>query len=365
MSTRVVIRHATERVRTPIGYGLVLLVVLAIAIFSPVSAAAHGTESERLPHSLSLEIAFPDDGLAESDQLCVALFAGVSSDLTAPSQSLCLKAGESTLLFEELTHGPYTVLLPAPGSVIADDRYQGQIIDTDIPDSPSQAAFGISATLKLTPQAAGTTGSVEVTIYGCPPGTDEGGDADSWQDKCSVVASDVPVSLSGIGSIEDTTAQAITGEEAEPGRARFTNLPAGAYEIEEILPVNVEEEPAVFVESSIDGSVTSLEPDDTLALRPAEIKSVNLYVVLEPDSEGDAPNADTPLDDATTGNPSVSDAPISPPGAGLGDTEVTSGVTSEADAAPPAEPSATAPVADAATEEPPAPVASPVAEETP
>ncbi len=367
MSTRVAIQHAKARGHPHRGYGLILLCALALVLLSPASVAAHGTESERLPHALNLTIAFPDDGLSGNDLLCVALFAGAAGDLTAPSQSLCLKAGETTLFFEGLTHGPYTVLIPAPGSEIDGDRYRGQVIDTEIPDSPSQDAFGIPVVLELSPAAAGTTGSVEITVFGCPPGTDEGGDAESWENKCHYLASEIPLSLSGVGSIDDTSADAVTGEEAEPGRAKFSNLPAGAYEIEGQLPVNVADEPVVFVESNIDSSVTALDPDDTLALRPAEIKSVNLFVVIEPKDAAStsAPDSTTPLDDPATGNPDAGDAPISPPAVGLSDPEVTSGLTPTAEPPAPAETAADAPVDETSAEAAVAPTASPTAEETP
>ena len=47
-------------------------------------------------------------------------------------------------------------------------------------------------------------------------------------------------------------------------------------------------EPALFVESSIDGSLGSLEPSDTLALRPTETVAVDVFLVLDEDDALDA-----------------------------------------------------------------------------
>ena len=51
------------------------------------------------------------------------------------------------------------------------------------------------------------------------------------------------------------------------------------------LPENVGSDPALFVESSIDGSLGSLEPSDTLALRPAETVAVDVFLVLDQQDE--------------------------------------------------------------------------------
>ncbi len=55
-----------------------------------------------------------------------------------------------------------------------------------------------------------------------------------------------------------------------------------------MLPENVGSEPALFVESSIDGSLGSLEPSDTLALRPTETVAVDVFLVLNQDEALDA-----------------------------------------------------------------------------
>jgi hypothetical protein len=190
-----------------------------------------------------------------------------------------------------------------------------------VPDEPDRSDYGLPVALKLAPEIAGTTGRVQVSVFGCPPGTDAGGDADGWLNQCDALANDVPVSLSGIGSIEDTTGLAVTGREtAQPGRVEFANLPPGDYLLEEVLPADARGA-VVFVESSIDGSITPLDPDDpTLALRPAEVKSVAYFVVLdaaETDAPAEAAPADDPAlagaaDDGTFANPDITGGTTAP-----------------------------------------------------
>jgi hypothetical protein len=107
--------------------------------------------------------------------------------------------------------------------------------------------------------------------------------------ECQALAGGVPLSLSGTGSINDAAFQAITGLSGDgSGRVEFTDLPPGAYELGSELPENVGSEPALFVESSIDGSLGSLEPSDTLALRPTETVAVDVFLVLDEDDALDA-----------------------------------------------------------------------------
>lgn len=296
-------RHRREvRARWAGAPFVVACALVTVAALLPLVASAHGTPEAPAPHALSVALAFPDDGLRDGEELCVGLFAGGVDDPAAPDQRVCLGPGGTTVRFDGLDHGPYAVVLPAPGSTIADDRYQPTLAETEIPADLDQDAFVVDVALALAPEAAGTTGRVEINVFGCPPGTDGGDDAGEWSSECDTLIGDVPVSLSGIGSIDDTAPTGITALEGEAfGQAAFVDLPAGEYEIEEQLPVNVAEETAVFVSSSIDGGTTAtpIEPDEeTLALGPAEIKSVAYYVVLKPDEE-------SALDDATSANPDV------------------------------------------------------------
>ena len=306
------------RVLRALGPALLFVVSALLLALFPGRASAHGGPDEPLPHALDVGLTFPDDGLAAGELLCLALFAGHGGDFVSPVQSPCLGPGETRARFEGLTHGPYTLVVLAPGSAVAGNRYQGQVIATDVPDEPERAEYGLSVAVKLAPEFAGTTGRVQVSVFGCPPGTDAGGDATDWLSRCDVLANDVPVTLSGIGSIGDTADQAITGREmAQPGRVEFTNLPPGDYLLQGTLPPDAPTA-AVFVESSIDGSITPLDPNqETLALRPAEVKSVAYFVVLDPAQAAPLPPAAPAADpalagDGSSGNPDIAGGTTAP-----------------------------------------------------
>jgi hypothetical protein len=204
------------------------------------------------------------------------------------------------------------VLLPGPGSDLTAPRYQGQLVATTIPDDDRLDAFGIDVSVGLAPEFAGTTGRVHVSVFGCPEGTDAGANRDEWATECQALAGGVPLSLSGTGSIHDAAFQAITGVSGNnSGRVEFTDLPPGAYELGSELPENVGSDPALFVESSIDGSLGSLEPSDTLALRPTETVAVDVFLVLDEDKTVDASDLVGVTDLQITGgvSPDVADGP--------------------------------------------------------
>jgi hypothetical protein len=256
--------RAVERPRASRAIGrwpriVAIAAALLVAVWLPLGAAAQETDSAEKARTLGVNLAFPDSGLGEGEQLCVALFPGTSPDLTQPPLlSRCLDPGEEAVTFEGLRHGEYSVLLPGPGSELAAPRYQGQLVATSIPDDQRLESFGIDVNVGLAPEFAGTTGRVEVSVFGCPAGTNAGSDEDSWAAECQALAGGIPLTLSGTGSIEDAAFQAITGVSGNSsGRVEFTNLPAGAYELGGDLPENVTDAPALFIESSIDGSLGS------------------------------------------------------------------------------------------------------------
>ena len=261
-----------------------MLSALLVALWLPSGVMAQESDAAKA-HSLGVNVLFPDDGLVDGEQLCLALFPSTDPDLTKPPLlSRCLDPGSAAVSFEGLRSGQYSVLLPGPGSDLAAPRYQGQLVATTIPDDDRLDAFGIDVSVGLAPEFAGTTGRVHVSVFGCPAGTDAGADKDSWVTECQALAGGVPLSLSGTGSINDAAFQAITGLSGDgSGRVEFTDLPPGAYELGSELPENVGSEPALFVESSIDGSLGSLEPSDTLALRPTETVAVDVFLVLDED----------------------------------------------------------------------------------
>ncbi len=266
-----------------------IVAALLTGLWLPVGVAAQESETTTA-HSLGVNVLFPDDGLVEGEQLCLALFPSTDPDLTKPPLlSRCLDPGSAAVSFEGLRSGEYSVLLPGPGSDLAAPRYQGQLVATTIPDDDRLDAFGIDVSVGLAPEFAGTTGRVHVNVFGCPAGTDAGANRDEWATECQALAGGVPLSLSGTGSIHDAAFEAVTGVSGDnSGRVEFTDLPPGAYELGSELPENVGSDPALFIESSIDGSLGSLEPSDTLALRPTETVAVDVFLVLDEDQTVDA-----------------------------------------------------------------------------
>jgi hypothetical protein len=291
-----------------------IVAALLAALWLPFGVAAQESDTATA-HSLGVNVLFPDDGLAEGEQLCLALFPSTDPDLTKPPLlSRCLDPGSAAVSFEGLRSGQYSVLLPGPGSDLGEPRYQGQLVATTIPDDDRLDAFGIDVSVGLAPEFAGTTGQVHVSVFGCPAGTNAGANRDAWATECHALAGGVPLSLSGTGSIHDAAFQAVTGTSGDnSGRVEFTDLPPGAYQLGSDLPENVGSDPALFVESSIDGSLGSLEPSDTLALRPTETVAVDVYLVLDQDEAVDASDV-----------------------VGVTDPEITGGVSPDADAPDPA-----------------------------
>jgi hypothetical protein len=285
----------TPRSASWIRWSPLLAIVIAVAFV----ALQHGNALADEPassapdaHALSVTVDFPDGGIASDEQLCMAIFPGSATDLSKPPlQSRCLDSGQSTANFAGLPSGDYQVIVPGPGSVISSSRYQGQRVDTSIPDQPDLNSFGIDVKLSLLPALQGVTGNVQVNVYGCPPGTNGGGDANAWASECNAVAGGIPVSLSGVGTIGDTSVEAVTGEAGpSTGKVEFTNLPAGAYQIDGKLPSNVSS-PALFLESSIDGSLGQIDPQKPVSVRPAETVAVNVYLVLDGSDQAAAPDA--------------------------------------------------------------------------
>ena len=267
-----------------------IIAVLLLAFSLPLGVAAQESSDGEKARSLGVNLLFPDDGLVADEQLCVALFPSTDPDLSEPPLlSRCLDPGNDSVSFEGLRPGEYSVLVPGPGSSLEAPRYQGQLVTTSVPEDERLEAFGIDVTVGFAPEFAGTTGRVQVSVFGCPAGTNAGTDKDDWATECQALAGGVPLSLSGTGSINDAAFRAVTGLSGdESGRVEFSNLPPGAYELGSDLPENVGSDPALFVESSIDGSLGSLEPSDTLALRPAETVAVDVYLVVDQDDALDA-----------------------------------------------------------------------------
>lgn len=284
------LREWSWTTRRPRGIAFAIGLALLVAAMAAPSAGAQDTDNSARAHSLSVSLSYPDEGLITEEQLCVALFSSSNPDLTQPPLlSRCLDPGGDAVTFEGLHTGEYSVLLPGPGTDLDVDRYQGQLVGTSIPKDSEIEDFGIDVDVALAPEFAGTTGRVQVSVFGCPAGTNAGADKDGWAAECQAIAGGIPLTLSGTGSIHDAAFQAVTGLSGDTsGRVEFTNLPAGAYELDGDLPRNVGSDPALFAESSIDGSLGSLDPNATLALRPTETVAVDVYLVLNPDEPVDS-----------------------------------------------------------------------------
>ena len=274
----------------PRGIAFAVGLSVLVAIASAPAVGAQDNANNDQAHSLNVTLSYPDEGLITEEQLCVALFSSSNPDLSQPPLlSRCLDPGGDAVTFEGLHTGEYSVLLPGPGTDLDVDRYQGQLVGTSIPKNSEIEDFGIDVEVALAPEFAGTTGRVQVSVFGCPAGTNAGADKDSWASECQAIAGGIPLTLSGTGSINDAAFQAVTGLSGDSsGRVEFTNLPAGAYELDGDLPRNVGSDPALFAESSIDGSLGSLDPNATLALRPTETVAVDVYLVLNPDEPVDS-----------------------------------------------------------------------------
>ncbi len=155
---------------------------------------------------------FRTKGSAPASSCASRFFPGTNPDLANPPLlSRCLDPGGAAVSFEGLRSGDYSVLLPGPGSDLTEPRYQGQLVATNIPEDERLASFGIDVNVGLAPEFAGTTGRVQVSVFGCPAGTDNGANKEGWAAECQALAGGVPLTLSGTGSINDAAFQAVTG----------------------------------------------------------------------------------------------------------------------------------------------------------
>lgn len=281
-----------------------LLIAATIALIAwcglPRALAAHGSAEEPVFHSLTIVLAYPDTGLAADEQICLALFAGDDADLASPLEITCINAEANAATFGALAHGQYKVAVPAPGSSIFDDRYQGQVVETEIPDLPEVDSFVIDVPLNLTGAATGTVGLVQVGAYVCPPGTDRGSDLEGWLNACQGRVDGVGYTLTSAGSLTTDEMSAMTGSD---GLALFPDLPAGTFSLTETALDNVEEQSAWFASSSLDGTTSTIAPGVPFQVRPAELMTIDVFHILLPPTS--APTASVPAPPAAEPSPSV------------------------------------------------------------
>ena len=91
-----------------------LAVTMAVSFGLHSTAHAQDTDASSRTHSLGVNLDFPDDGLVDSEQLCVALFSGTSPDLQKPPLlSRCIDPGTDAVSFEGLLRVPLAELVDA------------------------------------------------------------------------------------------------------------------------------------------------------------------------------------------------------------------------------------------------------------
>lgn len=285
-------RRPSDRLRSALVAALLISLSLLTFLVVPSAASAQSESNE-----LEIVLTFPDSGLIDGEQLCLALFPGGTTDISGlPLQSRCLDPGDSVATFAGIAPGTYQLVTPSVGSMIDQNRYQLQAAETSIPADASAASFSAELPLALSPEVAGTTGQVQLNVYGCPPGTDGQGDATLWESTCTSPVAGVSLELQGIGSIGDTSRVDITStDQATAGKVAFTGLPPGDYELVGLQGrqfTNVKFDPALVVQSSIDGSLGVVDSSQEISLRPAEVKNINIYLFLTDDA---APTVISPV----------------------------------------------------------------------
>lgn len=277
------------------GWTFVAIVFGLSAVVAPSGAAAHGTPEDAVYHSLIVLVGLPDAGLAPGEQLCVALFSGADTDLATPLQTQCLLPGAASAGFDGLGHGGFRVVVPAPGSVLGDDRYEGRVAETDVPNDPEIDAYVVEVPVALTGDVAGTTGTIDVNAFVCAAGSAGGAEAAAWAEACPNRAGGVSFSLESDGDLSGTTLNALT----DPGGdASFADLAAGQYVLTEAPLDNVVPDAEWFVTSSYDGITVAVAPGTTVSVRPGEVLMVDVYHLLV--APAAVPTGPDPVTEPTT-----------------------------------------------------------------
>ena len=279
-----VARDATHQVQQ-FARRFAAVTLASLVLFGALGLGPIGAAAQSSANVLEVDLAYPDDGLLPGEQLCLALYPGSATDFNVPPlQSRCLDPGATVAAFAGLAPGAYQLVTPSVGSVVEQNRYQVQAAETSIPADAAGESFFAQLPLVLVPELSGTTGQVQLNVFGCPPGTDREGDATLWQSTCTNPVAGVAVTLQGIGSIEDTAVADVTSDTlASAGKVSFANLPPGEYQIAGVDAnqfTNVDTNPALVVRSNIDGSLGVVDPAAGISLRPAEVKNIDIYLML-------------------------------------------------------------------------------------
>ena len=297
-----------------------ILVVVGIVLLlwgatGPRAAAHNGPE----PHSLTALVDLPDQGLTAGEQLCLALYPGGEETQEEPIDVGCLTAGEFTVRFEGLEHGPYRLAAPAAGSTEATSRYEGQVVVTEVPADPETAAFMVE--VRLGPEAGirQPSGQISITASMCPAGLDTPpATSGGWAQACPEPAAGVRFVLAGRGNGVGVQT-VVTGRDDVRGRARFDSLPPGTYELVEVVPSNVADV-IWYATSSLTGRTLQIEPDEELTLAESETLSLAAYNLPRPNvlssgtggSDGAAGQVTTSGEIGSEANPGETPAPQFP-----------------------------------------------------
>ncbi len=104
---------------------LTATMAVTFGLHSGANAQDQVASSDRT-HSLGVNLDFPDEGLVDAEQLCVALFSGTSPDLEKPPLlSRCIDPGAEAVTFEGLRPGDFSVLLLGLGLMSRDSATRG------------------------------------------------------------------------------------------------------------------------------------------------------------------------------------------------------------------------------------------------
>ncbi len=270
---------------------LLLAVVAGRSTLDVPVARAH--DADPGSHSLTVVVAFPDDGLGADERLCLTLFSGDDAGLVFPLDVRCLGPGEQSTDFGGLSHGTYQLVVPSPDSVVGNDRYEGQVLVTEVPNDPEVESYVVDVALTVGAVPAAVTGRIVVNAFVCAPGTEGGDDADAWAVACPDRGDNIAFDLTPADGAAEAARTEITGvTNPEPGTVVFADLAAGTYNLVEIRPDNVEEALRAFVTSDADGSVTVLPPDGALAVETGETLTVDVYNVIAGGTTEDAPTVE-------------------------------------------------------------------------
>jgi len=285
---------STGRVLTRLlGVVLATLVgVCAAGAMLPGPRAEGADVAASAGRTLTVVVAFADHGLADGERLCLSLYAGSDAEFVHPLQIKCLAPGDLGVTFAGLDPATYRIALPSTGTFLFSQRYQGEIVSTEIPAQAPVKDFVVQVQLDLLPRSGP---QVEVRAYVCPAGTDGGKDAARWATACPDPANGITFALGPLTTTpEAATLHVVTGDgPSGAGSALLSPRAPGRYKLAETRPSNVASPIVWFVASEADGFVAH-PSDGTLQVGADEYVLVSAYNVLAPSATAAAGTSPTP-----------------------------------------------------------------------